>query len=157
MRSPLTPRSSVYILKLVNMEVKKRALLMLALLGCVIVGGCFLIFKMLKPEAGFLPYTPHDGEETRLRIIGIDEDNQVPAEVQVTLIDTEKRTEETKVTDVKYGAVFNVIVGREYSIIAKYRDSTHSINFKMRPTTGIEIIIKSGKIVEIKVHSRGIL
>ncbi|MBU5678638.1 MAG: hypothetical protein QXJ96_00700 [Candidatus Aenigmatarchaeota archaeon] len=102
------------------------------------------------------PYIPKEGEKQTLSVTSWEGSPENFREVEVTLIDLETNQSWTRLTDPDYGANFEVIVGKSYTLVAKYKSDMKSLTFVMKPLTTIRIRLKSDVIEDIHIYECGI-
>lgn len=134
-----------------NVRFPRKTAIILLFLVVSVLAGCFAFFKSKGDLPTLEPYTPKEGEVTTLEVISVDLDAQRRVEIEVTLVDVASGGQETKVTALGWGARFNVTVGKEYRIIAKYNNIIKEFTFRMRPLVYLVVIIKNGQIERFEI------
>lgn len=139
------------------MRVEKSVILMVAVLGSLTLAGCLRMFQISQFQPVSLPHTPKPGEETILHVVAFDEDTNAWIETEVMLTDIEAERCEKKITNGEDGAIFSAIVGKQYIITAKYKDSNTSLRFIMKPGAIVVVFIKNKKVVDILIYLTSIM
>lgn len=139
------------------MKIGRKAAFILGLLAALGLAGCFAFFETSQHQGIFIPRVPKYGEKTILFVVAFDKDSSSWIPIEVILTDIEAERSERKVTNGEEGAIFNVVVGKEYVITARYKDSDISSRFIMEPGTTVVAFVKNNKIVDMAIYRTGIM
>ncbi|MEM5868806.1 MAG: hypothetical protein QXL09_02540 [Candidatus Aenigmatarchaeota archaeon] len=139
------------------MKIYRKVLILGILVAILGIASCFWLSTMFQKDEieSIRPYFPKEGEKQTLSVTSWEGSPENFREVEVTLIDLETNQSWTKLTDPDYGARFEVIVGKSYMLVAKYKSDIESIIFTMKPITKISIKISDNTIERIKVSGYG--